>query len=44
MTSIPTAAMDFSNLVAVPSRVSFLVMLCRVLSPCLVYFLSGKRS
>lgn len=42
MTSVPTVVMDLSNLVAVASRVSFLVILCRVPSPCLVYFQSGK--
>jgi len=42
MTSVTVAVMNFSNLVAVASRVSSAAILCTDLSPCLVYFQSSK--
>lgn len=40
--SVTTAVMNFSNFVAVASGVSFLVVLCTQLSPCLLHFQSSK--
>lgn len=42
MASVTAAVMNFSNFVAVACGVSFLVILCTQLSPCLLHFQSSK--